>query len=320
MNTTTLIWSVFGIMIGWMLYGLLDYFFWRNRRICTDHEFELESTVSDLQQKNLALHATMSKLEKKASRADDLEVAFVKQKSQYTDLLADFNHLDHKFKANQTDLDASKTQIAGYQKSKTRLNELESQVKERDTAIAKLKSDYEARGAELIGLRERIDGQETELAVIKKQAASLDAQLDSMGIKSDVADGVSANGILASLSNRIAQIGSDSFDVTDELKDEDTISLVADTEFKLASDKDAKVIIEIERLSAELAVKEADNAALLDQLALHQDASITIAPIQDIGIMQVQLEARDAQIEALKAKIDDLEMLTAKEDEAKASA
>ena len=91
MNADALIWVVLGLLIGWALHWLLDFFFWRNKRVCTEYEQELETTIGVLRQENTSLSADVTALNARVGRAAELETALAKQKAEYNDLLVDFN-------------------------------------------------------------------------------------------------------------------------------------------------------------------------------------------------------------------------------------
>ena len=185
----------------------------------------------------------------------------------------------------RADFEARDTEIVGFQSANIRLSELEAQLAQRDTAIAKMNADFEARGAEISGLQARLSDKDAELELFDAQLKEIDTELDGLGLGAAAASG----GLMASVRGRLAS-----------LRDREG----GDVDASVSAEVDGTVNAEIERLSAELAARDTIITELQSKLALQQDTLATIAPIQDVEIMQAQLEERDAELKELRNTLE----------------
>ncbi|MEM7111116.1 MAG: hypothetical protein AAF614_01700 [Chloroflexota bacterium] len=187
---------VSGLVLGWLAEWLIDASFWRKRRICTDNEAALESSVSHLRTENESLLSQIQNFTKQATQTQ------TSQHANYETLLTDFNRQSGEMatlRSNLTELHACKAQVssltAELKSSGSRIGDLNVQIGEHQTARTRLETqlaelrtqmsndtsyetlltDYNRQSGELSGLRSEL----TELHTYKTQVSSLTADLDA---------------------------------------------------------------------------------------------------------------------------------------------
>lgn len=187
---------VSGLVLGWLAEWLIDASFWRKRRICTDNEMALETSVNHLQEENKSLLSQIQTFTKQATQTQTSHHA------NYETLLTDFNRQSGELatlRGELTELHACKAQVssltAELKLSGSRIGDLNVQIGEQQTARTRLEAqlaelrtqmsndtsyetlltDYNRQSEELAGLRSELG----ELYTYKAQVSSLTADLDA---------------------------------------------------------------------------------------------------------------------------------------------
>ncbi len=91
-----------GFILGWGACMLLDYLFWRNKRICPEVEDEIPSTITRLEEENDSLQVQLAKLTEIAE-GKDIEVATLRARIQEPKVEAIATKTDCRAKLNAED-------------------------------------------------------------------------------------------------------------------------------------------------------------------------------------------------------------------------
>lgn len=123
-----------GVAIGFLLHFIIDWLFWRNKRVCTEAEINLQSAVDRLEGENGQLRAEMS----------DLDADIRTKNAEISRLNTDVATAQRSAAAEK-ELRASVGNIEQEnQHLQKRVAELEGTVGDRDTEIARLRSEIAA--------------------------------------------------------------------------------------------------------------------------------------------------------------------------------
>ena len=155
---------VLGLFLGWGVAMLLDHFYWQDRRICDDMELDLRERIDQLDAQNIGLSSEIGRLKTQNERVSKLESDLTARTAQYNGLLADIDMRKQRESALNTNLQARDSEVKAARSLRQRVQELESQLNERDMELAKVRTDYESRGAQLSGLTAKVSDLEAQLA------------------------------------------------------------------------------------------------------------------------------------------------------------
>ena len=334
---TFLVPILIGLLIGWLLHWLLDYLFWNNRRVCSDYEKELESSIGKLQADNASLNSDVSALNTRVARVGELETTLASKEADYGKLMADFDARGKKLDTVNASLQAKSAEVAEMQASVTQMGSLDTQLKERDTAIADLKAKFEARGAEISGLKANLKEKDSMVGKLEGQLKEVDGELDKMGLGAAAGGAAVAGGLFAGLRGRLGNLrgkleteGAASGELSAELdkqraeidrlsadiskRDSQMDALRADLkardgelgELKASAGANADLSAELDGLRTQLA----DRDAALAKANADLDASASIKGELDarnsrIAALEADLSARSAELGEINAELDD---------------
>ena len=154
---------VLGLFLGWGVAMLLDRFYWQDRRVCDDMELDLRERIDQLDAQNIGLSSEIGRLKTQTERVSKLEADLTARTAQYNGLLADIDMRKQREAALNTNLQARDSEIQAARSLRLRVQELESQLNDRDMELAKMRTDYESRGAQLSGLTAKVNDLEAQL-------------------------------------------------------------------------------------------------------------------------------------------------------------
>lgn len=174
MDTAWLLSGLVGLFLGWGGAMLADRFYWKDRRVCDDAELALHDRIRQIDQQNIGLSNEISHLQTQNERVTKLESDLTARTAQYNGLLADIDQRKQRESAFNTNLQARDNEIKAARSLRLRVQELESHLNERDLRLAKVRTDYEGRGAQLSGLTAKVSDLEMQLA--QREAASISTE------------------------------------------------------------------------------------------------------------------------------------------------
>lgn len=187
---------VSGLVLGWLAEWLIDASFWRRRRICTENETVLETSIAQLRGENESLLSQIQNFTKQATQTQ------TSQNTNYETLLTDYNRQSGELaslRSELTELHTCKAQVssltAELKMASSRIGELDGQISEQQTVRARLEAqlaqlrkqasddtsyetlltDYNRQSTEVTTLRSQL----TDLHTCKAQVSSLTAELDA---------------------------------------------------------------------------------------------------------------------------------------------
>lgn len=330
---------VLGLIIGWLLYQLADYFFWRNRRVCTDKEIELQKSVDRLQGQTVALNQQVDTLNLQASKVPDLEASIQARDARIHALIGDVDARDAKLttlessiKTKDAKIGRFSSQIAHLESTHTSLNE---QVKDRDAKLAGftgrlggLESDLSARDkqlsdlqaklrtrntqvsdfniqlkgrdAQITDLRAQLSQRDSEAARLRKQLGSVDSELKGWGF------GALAAGGMMALRDRFRGLNADLEEKEAAIGDLQLSAEGGNIQLNaLSADLEARNR-EIDNLKADLEARGADIVGLnariaeLEGIATERDGQYSA----EINGLRADLNARNGRIDSLQANLN----------------
>lgn len=172
---------IIGLLIGWIVGMLIDYFYWRPRRICTEAEKKLAVSLRDAEANNQGLQTQLANFRVNGKRLETME-AELKQKelelvqvSNSHDLRAgELSALAANLDGRQGELDTLALNLNGrkstlddlaasYATTEQRLTNWEASLNARDTELADLNRRYNNQGAELAALAASLSTRQSEL-------------------------------------------------------------------------------------------------------------------------------------------------------------
>lgn len=168
-----------GLFVGLALARLFDWLYWRNRRVCSDREVELQAMLDRSEAQNAGLMGEIDHLQAQTERVSRLQADLDARTAQYNGLLADVDVRKQREAALTRDLAARDSEIKSARAIRTRMQDADSQLSERDAELAKLRTRYESRGAQLSGLTAKVSDLEAKLTQRDAQIESLSAEITS---------------------------------------------------------------------------------------------------------------------------------------------
>lgn len=305
----TWVFLVLGLIIGWLLYLLADTFFWRDRRVCTDLERGLQSSVAELEGKNAALHTRVGELDVEAGKVPALRAALDARGAELEGLNASLNAKDAEidgYNIRIGDLETANGNLSG------QIGTLEASLAERDGQIATLNT-------ELGDLNMQLGERNSEIARLNGQVGSVDSELKGWGLGALAAGGLMAlrerfMGMKADIETKDSEI--DSMQLTAEDASVKLGALTADIEAKDAKIGDLNAQIaglnadlgernaQIDGLNAEIDLKNGEIGNLNTQIA-GLNADIAGRDSQIAGL-NVDLDGKTSEIDGLNLQLGDL--------------
>jgi predicted flap endonuclease-1-like 5' DNA nuclease len=302
---------ILGLLIGALSMLLADWFFYRNRRICTEAEEELRESNGLLMSERDSLKRQVKSFDGQAARVGALEADLDTRTKQYNLLLSDheaatrrYRDLESRFKSNEVELEELHVGfkemglVAGGAAGGAGLlaalrgrmggqaddaNELRAALEARDVEIANLRTELEVRGAETDDLRTQSDGEladlrstialrNSELADLHAELAAKDVELGNLrGEMDELNIGLDEMGIAAG-----GAVGG--------------MGLLAALRSRIGSHDG-----EVGELQASLNAREAEISDLRAQLDAHATADA------ELDAVRARLAARDAELAELQA-------------------
>lgn len=307
---TWLIPAVVGLIAGLSIAWLLDYLFWRDRRICSDYEKELETSLGTLQTENASLSADVNALNARVVRVGELESALASSKADFGRLKVDYDAQAGQIDKLNADLSASRSEIGSLKASTNQIGELDIKLKERDTAIADLKTKFEARGAEISGLNARLSDKDSEISTLRGQLEEVDVELGKLGLAA--AGGAAAGGLFAGIRGRLGSLRGQMSESVDVSADVEGLNVELGQLRTDLSARDAEITRLKAELSAATAVEPVDTSIFESEIAqLRSDLSAREAEISRLGaelsaaaaVEPVDTSAFDSEIAQLRADL-----------------
>ncbi len=172
---------IIGLIIGWLIELLIDYFYWRPKRICTDAERNLEASLSQAQTENRNLATQLDGFRIKGQELTEFETSLQVKEAELTQLSAGFEEREKAFSTLVVDLETKEADLnklsARYDQRTTGLVETEAELQARITDLDKLSSSYAVREQELATLAAALEARETELGRLSATANTRESQL-----------------------------------------------------------------------------------------------------------------------------------------------
>ena len=190
-----------GLAIGWLIGMLVDWYYWRNRRICRDVEDKLRLSLQEVEGKNLSLQSQLGDYSMRGQKIGDLELALERRESELMLVTGDIDKRNKELQRLSADLNAKESRLLSLEtelkqretKSKTsvavptadfnvkendlvererRLAKLEMEIKGRENSFGDWEGRLKKRDAELVALAASLSGREKELSNVRLSAES----------------------------------------------------------------------------------------------------------------------------------------------------
>lgn len=264
---------VLGLLLGWLVEFLIDYFYWRPRRLCPDDTAQaMRGQVGRLEAEKSTARLTV---DAQRAQIDELRASVQEREARLGTMQMALN-------AQQTELTTVKGDLTGWQ---ARHSQLEASLQARESELAAARARNQALEAELAA-------HQTETATLRGHLDDVDSGFKGLGI------GALAGGALGSLGARFAALRERLTGHEDE-----ALSLQARLDSQAA--ELAAVQGQYEQrlavLSAELNAREADAARLGVELAA--SAGAAAAAQARLSACEAEVAARAAEVESLQGRI-----------------
>ena len=185
-----------GLAIGWLIGMLVDWYFWRNRRICRDVEDKLRFSLQEVEGKNLSLQSQLSDYSVRGQKIGDLELALEQRGQELTLLRGDVDKRNKELQKLSAEMNAKESRFLNLEKElkqrdvktafvptgdfkakeselvqrEQRLTKLETDLKARENSFGDWEGRLKKRDAELIALAASLTGREKELSTVRLSA------------------------------------------------------------------------------------------------------------------------------------------------------
>ena len=204
------IWLLAGLFFGYMISWLIEWFSWKDRRVCAEAEDQLRSQLTGLESRNHQLEADYASYEQSAVKVSDLEGRLRAKDLEVSKLQTSYEASASKLKAVESgDLGSINTKgwdwgklalatgggaLAGYiAKDSGEYKDMEGQIKslkgERDSLSAELKTAKAGAG--------KTSDLEAKIKTLEVERKNLSAKVDSLEANA---------GASADLQTRIAEL------------------------------------------------------------------------------------------------------------------
>lgn len=172
---------VIGLLIGWIVGMLIDYFYWRPRRICAEAEKTLAASLRDAEANNQGLQTQLANFRINGKRLETLEAELKGKELDLANVSAshelrigELTALAASLDGRQRDMDGLALSLNGrkseldslaisYAATEQRLTDWEANLNARDAELAGLNLSYDNRGAELATLAASLNTRQSEI-------------------------------------------------------------------------------------------------------------------------------------------------------------
>ena len=166
-----------GLTLGWIIELLIDYFYWRNKRICPEAEIDLQEELAQVERENKKLKVQLEGFAVKGQTLTGLEKDLQTRQLALNNLTA-----GQEARANElADLEASlQAQEAKLADRSTQLRSQETALQTREAQLADMASESQAHQAAL-GALEAKEKQLTQVeARLRAKEAALEQQAQTL--------------------------------------------------------------------------------------------------------------------------------------------
>lgn len=267
-----------GLLLGWLVEFLIDYFYWRDRRLCPeDTAVALRSEVARVEADKVALQ---QKLDQERVQVGQLQATLQGRGARLNELETALSGREVELARLQGDVDARVSQAATWQ---ARHTDLEATLAAREGLLAQAQARNTTLSAELDACRR-------ETAELRAHMNDVDSGFKGLGI------GALAGGALGGLGARFAA-----------LRDRLTGQEAETGELKGQVARDSAELMALRAAVSQRESKAADLSAELDAKALE------LSRLQaDLSAAATQVDALQAQVEAQSAELADLSVAQAR--------
>lgn len=166
-----------GLVIGWFIELMLDYFYWRSKRICTGAETKLQAALDEAEVSQVKLRDQVETLTASEtslrSTLVTMEASNTTLQSEIETLTASEASLRSTLTAMETTNTTLRSEVETLTASALRISELETQLESKEASLADFQLHLREREAELIRLR----GQERAFREQEKKVTDVEALL-----------------------------------------------------------------------------------------------------------------------------------------------
>ena len=298
---------IIGLLIGWIAGMLIDYFYWRPRRICTEAEKNLAASLRDAEANNQGLQTQLANFRINGKRLETFEAELKGKELELADVAAshelragELAALSARLDGRQGELDKQTLALNGrksnlddlaasYAATEQRLTDWEANLQTRDAELADLNLRYDNRGAELATLAASLNTRQGELDNLALNYNSTEQQLGNWEVNLNARDAE-----LAALASGLDARNGELNELEAELngRSQHLNALQTDLDARAAELPELEAAqSRMAALEAELAASHAESETLNAQLSSHLAANVTTDNDDDGGFSLAGLGA-----------------------------
>lgn len=153
-----------GLAIGWFIELMIDYFYWRSKRICTDAEAELKLALDEATASQMRLQGEVETLTARVERMSTLETRLQSKEAALEDV-------QMRLREREAEIARLRGQEQQAREQQQKFNDVEALLRRQEGEIAQLTVELNElmnQNAQLSDLRSRLRSKETEVEHLKQ--------------------------------------------------------------------------------------------------------------------------------------------------------
>ncbi len=139
---------IFGLVIGWLIELVIDYFYWRRRSVNTEAEQNLRASLNRAQTENNDLQTQLAGFQAQDQRLIEFETSFRAKEAELKELSSSYEEKEKALASQVADLQTKEAELkalsASYEERSGELDEAQTQI----TSLAAQTGDLEAKLAD----------------------------------------------------------------------------------------------------------------------------------------------------------------------------
>ncbi|WP_412061793.1 hypothetical protein [Rubrivirga sp. IMCC45206] len=155
-----------GLTAGWLIQWLIDLFYWRNKRICSEGESKLRDALAEMTSERDGLRRQAEDLAARAKRIPELEAELDKERAQ-------LGTIRDQFRAQEVQLNDLQRETANLRPMGDERAALQSTLDGVNARIPELETELGKEREQLGTLRDQLRQQEVQLNEAQREAAGL---------------------------------------------------------------------------------------------------------------------------------------------------
>ncbi|MGB3544435.1 hypothetical protein [Rubrivirga sp.] len=169
-----------GLTAGWLIQWLIDLFYWRNKRVCSEGESKLRDAFSEMTSERDGLRRQAEDLTARAKRIPELEAELDKERAQ-------LGTIRDQFRAQEVQLNDLQQEVTSLRPMGDERASLQSTLDGVNARIPELETELGKEREQLGTLRDQLRQQEVQLNEAQREAADLrPLEGERDGLRSDL--------------------------------------------------------------------------------------------------------------------------------------